>query len=281
MRRSINRWFGVVVIAALAAAPAAASDRSRKLSPSNNPATWFTDSDYPPAAKRANEQGAVRFEVTVGPDGKPESCRILESSNSQALDDKTCELVMERATFQPELDADGKAIRGTYSVRTRWVLRDGVLPPLGGAWRHGAVMRIDRNGQSASCVDDPDVGTSWLGKGNTCGAVTKLDRDTMLIFRGGSLAGSDQIPVAFELSFVPDGMTAPPMAYQREGRIKISLQVVHFDLDAQGKVSNCQVVESVFSENKLCEGLPTSFVVPAGGPRGVTFIRAISRAAEQ
>lgn len=62
----------------------------------------FSYNDYPAEALRNHWEGTVVAEVSVGPDGMPTACRILESSGHQILDDTTCNCLMQRAQFKPE-----------------------------------------------------------------------------------------------------------------------------------------------------------------------------------
>jgi hypothetical protein len=54
--------------------------------------------------------GANQVRVIVSAEGKPTSCTIYSPSLSQALNQRICALVMEKATFQPAKDADGQAM---------------------------------------------------------------------------------------------------------------------------------------------------------------------------
>ena len=87
-----------------------------------NPAKWATDQDYPLEARQAKLQGFVRFMISVGADGMPESCTITRSSNTSVLDDATCRLMMKRARFKPAEDGTGTAIPATFSTVVRWIL---------------------------------------------------------------------------------------------------------------------------------------------------------------
>lgn len=92
-----------------------------------DPGSWVTASDYPATALRNGEQGAVRFEVDVAPNGKPTACRIMDSSNSASLDAATCTIVVARATFQPAKDALGAAVAGRWPMRFTWNLPQPVM----------------------------------------------------------------------------------------------------------------------------------------------------------
>jgi len=92
--------------------------------PAGNPASWFSNDDYPVEARRRNEQGRVQIGLKIDPQGVARACAIMSSSGSVALDDATCALAMRRARFVPARDADGKAAWGSWTGAIRWQLTD-------------------------------------------------------------------------------------------------------------------------------------------------------------
>ena len=54
--------------------------------------------------------GMNQVRVLVSAEGKPTACTIYSPSLSQTLNTRICNLVMEKATFQPAKDADGQAM---------------------------------------------------------------------------------------------------------------------------------------------------------------------------
>ena len=74
----------------------------------------FSFDDYPAAALRAKEEGTVRAQLTVGTDGRVKACKIVHSSNSDALDSATCSILMRRARFTPARDANGRPVEDIY-----------------------------------------------------------------------------------------------------------------------------------------------------------------------
>jgi protein TonB len=81
-----------------------------------------SDADYPAAALRGEEQGATRFRLTVGPDGRVKDCAVTGSSGSSSLDATTCRLMRSRARFTPARDSQGNPVGDTISNTIRWVL---------------------------------------------------------------------------------------------------------------------------------------------------------------
>ena len=77
--------------------------------------------DYPARALREGRQGTVTFRLLIDEHGLPEACNIVESSGTPELDNKTCELMMQRARFKPAIK-DGKPVKGNYTSRLRWTI---------------------------------------------------------------------------------------------------------------------------------------------------------------
>jgi TonB family protein len=83
---------------------------------------WWTDADYPIAARRENRSGPVEFELTIGSHGLVDSCKVVSSSGSEDLDQATCKTAQRRAWFDPCFDDKGQPITRTYRGRHEWVL---------------------------------------------------------------------------------------------------------------------------------------------------------------
>jgi protein TonB len=85
----------------------------------------FSDSDYPASAQAAGAQGTARASITVGPDGRVQSCNITQSTGNSALDQATCNIIRRRAKFTPAHDASGNAVADTQSTPPiTWRLQD-------------------------------------------------------------------------------------------------------------------------------------------------------------
>ena len=67
-------------------------------------------SEYPPRALAAGEQGLVGFKVTLDRDGYATGCEVTHSSGHKMLDQETCELILNRATFKGIKDGDGRKV---------------------------------------------------------------------------------------------------------------------------------------------------------------------------
>jgi protein TonB len=96
-----------------------------KVSPKGNPAGWFSNDDYPAAARRANAAGRVSVVLTIDTAGKVSGCRVTSSSGNSDLDDTTCRLATRRGRFSPAKDVNGVAQPSTYAIPgVRWQLTD-------------------------------------------------------------------------------------------------------------------------------------------------------------
>jgi protein TonB len=80
----------------------------------------ITSDDYPAAALRAEEQGAVTVEMAVSADGRVTGCSVRVSSGSSRLDSATCALAVRRFRFTPAADARGRPVAGTASRTVVW-----------------------------------------------------------------------------------------------------------------------------------------------------------------
>lgn len=87
----------------------------------------FIFRQYPPRAKAAGEQGAVRFRADVDAKGNVMSCKVIASSGYPRLDDETCEMIVDNATFKPTYDSEGKARAAVHDGLVNWRLSDAPL----------------------------------------------------------------------------------------------------------------------------------------------------------
>lgn len=70
-------------------------------------------SQYPERARAAGEQGSVGFKVALDREGYATSCEVTQSSGYKRLDQETCDLILNRATF--------KGVRGSEGRKTNMV----------------------------------------------------------------------------------------------------------------------------------------------------------------
>ena len=117
-----------VPVAALAtgeAAPAPAPPermRPRPAYPRTMPGSWVTKADYPAEALAARQTGWTQYALLVGADGRPQRCKVMDSSGSDQLDIAACKAALNRAQFWPALDQAGRAVPTVSAQRVRWAL---------------------------------------------------------------------------------------------------------------------------------------------------------------
>jgi periplasmic protein TonB len=88
-----------------------------------NLASYVSDSDYPAAAVRAEEEGTTGFRLEIGPNGRVTNCTVTSSSGSSSLDAATCRIMRSRARFTPAVDSNGNPTSDTHSNRITWRLQ--------------------------------------------------------------------------------------------------------------------------------------------------------------
>ncbi len=88
--------------------------------PQTSPGTWVRSDDYPASAIASDAEGSATVALEIDQAGRPSACAVASSSGSAELDDLTCSLLMERASFNPARDQDGTAVRSTYTQRVAW-----------------------------------------------------------------------------------------------------------------------------------------------------------------
>lgn len=90
--------------------------------PIGKPGLWVTPNDYPANALRLGHEGVTRFQLSIGTDGKVQSCEVTVSSGHAALDDAACANLRKRGKFVAATGPDGAAVPGSYASAVRWKL---------------------------------------------------------------------------------------------------------------------------------------------------------------
>jgi protein TonB len=78
--------------------------------------TLFSTDDYPASAQASGAEGTVQASITIGTDGRVQSCNIIRSSGNSALDSATCNIIRRRAKFVPAKDSNGNATTDTITT---------------------------------------------------------------------------------------------------------------------------------------------------------------------
>ena len=107
---------------AAAVQPAAAPVLARGPVARGSKSAWMADAEYPSAALRAEEQGAVTVKLAIDERGQVSACEVVKSSGSSALDSETCRTVRRRARYTPAVGTDGRAMASVDQHTVRWAL---------------------------------------------------------------------------------------------------------------------------------------------------------------
>ena len=109
----------------------------------------ITAKDYPPEARRKRRAGLVEFVAVVNAEGRVWSCLATQSTAHALLKQATCDLITQRARFEPAINAEGKAVMGMYRGQINWDLSRSLDTPLPGAVTRQFV--VDADGKVSRC----------------------------------------------------------------------------------------------------------------------------------
>jgi Gram-negative bacterial TonB protein C-terminal len=99
---------------------------------------WITSDDYPSRAMRDALQGTVAYTLTVGVNGRVQTCDMTKNENPTImtsvndvpeLNQATCRNITRRARFIPATDAAGRPLVANYFGRVRWAIPYDPPPP--------------------------------------------------------------------------------------------------------------------------------------------------------
>lgn len=62
----------------------------------------------------------VQYELKIGTEGRPTSCKVLKSNASDAQDEGTCRILMRQARFKPATDRHGRPTEATHRGKLTW-----------------------------------------------------------------------------------------------------------------------------------------------------------------
>lgn len=100
---------------ALAATPADVKAR--------NAQSWdVLFSEYPKRALAAGQQGLVGYKVKLDREGYATECEVTRPSGHAVLDEETCRLILNRATFKGVRDSNGRRVATVTEGTVNWVL---------------------------------------------------------------------------------------------------------------------------------------------------------------
>jgi hypothetical protein len=100
--------------------PATYHSLKRRTVPRSNAGAWATTNDYPEKMLVRGMSSVVHFRLMVDEAGKPTDCAVQTAGGSE-FDRRTCELMMQRARFDPALDREGRPVASFYVNSVRWM----------------------------------------------------------------------------------------------------------------------------------------------------------------
>ena len=212
--------------------------------------------DYPAEALDKNEQGRVTMLLRVNPAGGVRDCIIEKSSGFAVLDQRTCELVKQRAHFQPALDREGKPVASETRGSVVWQI--GTVPSE--PWVSRMVVAFDPSGRQLSCKMEFE-GAAKLQPDMITPSCS--DRAISLPQKvHGEMPGA-VATVVIEQRFVLDGSLPPSIP---QGNTLISRLVLNLDVDAKGKLSKCKAAERTGGDSQAdpCDDTDTDYAVRKG-----------------
>jgi len=213
--------------------------------PRDNPANWFTPADYPPAAALRGSEGRVGVTLSVSPEETPTGCTVTSPAADPALNDKTCEVLMQRARFK----VSGGRSENSYTTSVGWNL----TTPKVDAAAMGSIagFRITPEGNTVACHErqiGPDGEQVGLCEALENGNIHELEK-----ILGASLAKATQGEIRMYMQPVQAGALdiagVPPT-----GAHYLKLAGADFDVLPSGAISNCAQarIEGPYEKLGLC-----------------------------
>jgi hypothetical protein len=89
--------------------------------PTTRPNEWLHPSDYPRRMLAEGRSDQVHFRLTVDTAGMPTACGVLTMEARPEFIKATCDTLMQRARFEPALDANGKPVPSVYVNSVFWL----------------------------------------------------------------------------------------------------------------------------------------------------------------
>ncbi len=107
-----------ISIAAIASIAAATPSSNRALLKEGS----ITAGDYPPSAVAARQEGTVVVAFLIAAQGDITKCHVAQTSGSDALDARTCEIIVQRFHFNPARNSSGQAVGEWRTQKITWKL---------------------------------------------------------------------------------------------------------------------------------------------------------------
>ena len=210
----------------------------------------------------SDQQGLVGVELDVGIDGRVSACRIVETSDSPALDHATCAIIQRRARFLPAIDGKGRPVPDRWRQRVRWEMEALPFAPFARVTSvtTGPRANVQACAGSADCHDSGfTLQSGWL-------ALT-----------GRPLPAASALVV--ERRFDPgDHAVGTALARESAGHPTQFAGRVRVGVNHNGKVTRCVALAGGIGDaNRLCS-LASQWLFRLGGAKGETRTGVISMA---
>lgn len=209
-------------------------DLPRRAMPTEPPAHWFSNDDYPLDAIRREVEGTVGFRLQIDAEGRVVGCTVIQSSKDESLDEATCRIAMSRAAFEPARDASGRAVPDYNTSRIRWVLPEEEVGMPFGPLRDITVLEATSEGLSGCRQERNGVAAPALPV-DQCSSIISSDAIEQV-----ESYGTDA-KIAFVISFTPAGLGPgePPSGL---GNL-IFERSVDVTIAPDGSVADCSPVD--------------------------------------
>ncbi|MBA3510958.1 MAG: TonB family protein [Sphingomonas sp.] len=252
------------IAASSAAAVTDAQSEARLL----NLGELITSDDYPAIAIDQEQQGTATVRLRVDRNGYVETCKVVESSGSRALDEQTCAVYRARAQFEPARDARGRAQASNYTQRVTWRLEgDPAIPMPRQPWMTRSTLAVTAEGSFVDCKIEA---TGLSGPPDVCETLMALGK------------GDDSEPTkreaiaSFLISdtyFYPLSAGKAPTPPRLSDANQVGQQVSEVTIDPTGRVSDCKGVRysgAAGPERDACIMLRSVRFAPASGGASLT-----------
>lgn len=187
---------------------------------------WGDPEIYPRRSRALEQEGPVAFELIVGTDGRPRTCKVTASSGHVELDDATCTLGMTMRFARPPQDT-------RMAFRVVWMLSPEAIPFE--AQRMMATLEL-REGRVAACA--------LSGEGALVEEWRKVACRTFGLeaeyYLGPRRWTSRRATVVVDL--VPDGSALPPLA--AGGATEVAVRRTAFEVNRRGFPGECRILEN-------------------------------------
>lgn len=92
-----------------------------KPKPRSNPGSWISWGDYPETPLAKGISGMVRFRLHVDTAGLPTKCVVQAAFSDPAFKKVTCDLLMQKARFEPARSASGAPVESYWVSSVKWI----------------------------------------------------------------------------------------------------------------------------------------------------------------